>query len=197
MKQIVFATNNSHKLDELRAIAGDSLMVLGLADIGCHCDIPETGDTLEENSLIKARWVKDHYGYDCIADDTGLEVEALGGAPGVRSARYAPGDGHDSKANMNLLLENMQGVENRRARFRTVITLITDEHGVQQVEGIVNGCITMEPKGENGFGYDPVFMPDECDGLTFAQMDSYAKNAVSHRGRATRALIELLEKHYF
>ncbi|MCM1449173.1 MAG: RdgB/HAM1 family non-canonical purine NTP pyrophosphatase [Clostridiales bacterium] len=195
LSSIVFATNNSHKLDELRAIAGDSLRIMGLAEIGCHDDIPETGLTLEENSRIKARWVKARYGYDCIADDTGLEVEALDGAPGVHSARYAPGEGHDSKANMNLLLKNLEGVENRKARFRTVITIITDNEGERQVEGIVNGIITMEPHGENGFGYDPIFMPDEGEGLTFAQMDNHQKNTMSHRGRATRALMKLLEKH--
>ncbi|MDE6153024.1 MAG: RdgB/HAM1 family non-canonical purine NTP pyrophosphatase [Muribaculaceae bacterium] len=192
--EIVFATNNTHKLSELRAIVGDSLRILSLAEIDCHEDIPETGNTLEENSMIKARWVKDRYGYDCIADDTGLEVEALAGAPGVHSARYAPGEGHDSQANMKLLLKNMEGVENRRARFRTVITLLTDSHGCNVVDGIVNGVIATEPRGENGFGYDPVFVPDEARGLSFAQMDGKAKNDISHRGRATRALLKLLEK---
>ncbi len=192
--EIVFATNNTHKLSELRAIVGDSLRVLSLADIDCHEDIPETGSTLEENSMLKARWVKDRYGYDCIADDTGLEVEALGGAPGVHSARYAPGEGHDSQANMKLLLKNMEGVENRHARFRTVITLLTDAHGCSVVDGIVNGVISAEPRGENGFGYDPVFVPDEAGGLSFAQMDATAKNDISHRGRATRALMKLLQQ---
>lgn len=192
-REIVFATNNSHKLNELRAVVGDRLKVLSLADINCHDDIPETGSTLEENSLLKALWVKEKYGYDCIADDTGLEVEALNGEPGVRSARYAPGDGHDSLANMKLLLGNMEGVVNRRARFRTVITLLTDRNGRQVVDGIVNGSIGVEPVGCNGFGYDPVFLPDEADGLTFAQMDTDAKNLISHRGRATRQLLTLLE----
>lgn len=190
---IVFATNNNHKLSELRAIVGDSLRVLSLADIGCTDDIPETGATLEENSMIKARWVKDRYGYDCIADDTGLEVEALGGAPGVHSARYAPGQGHDSQANMKLLLKNLEGVSDRRARFRTVITLITDADGCRVVDGTVNGTIATEPRGENGFGYDPVFIPDEAGSLSFAQMDGEAKNRISHRGRATRALMKLLQ----
>ena len=194
VSEIVFATNNAHKLSELRAVVGDSLKVLSLADIDCHDDIPETGETLEENSLLKARWVKEKYGYDCIADDTGLEVNALGGAPGVHSARYAPGDGHDSQANMKLLLHNMEGVADRRARFRTVITLLTDNDGCRVVDGVVNGTIATSPRGENGFGYDPVFLPDEAGGLSFAQMDADAKNMISHRGRATRALLDLLEK---
>jgi len=191
--EIVFATNNNHKLSELRAVVGDSLRVLSLSEIGCDEDIPETGTTLEENSMIKARWVKERYGYDCIADDTGLEVDALGGAPGVHSARYAPEKGHDSQANMKLLLANMEGVENRRARFRTVITLLTDSYGCNVVEGKVEGVIATEPRGENGFGYDPVFIPDEGAGLSFAQMDGDAKNAISHRGRATRSLLKVLE----
>ncbi|MBD5180104.1 MAG: RdgB/HAM1 family non-canonical purine NTP pyrophosphatase [Bacteroidales bacterium] len=192
--KLVFATNNAHKLSELRAVVGDSLSILSLADIDCHDDIPETGSTLEENSMIKARWVKEKYGYDCIADDTGLEVEALNGEPGVRSARYAPGEGHDSKANMKLLLSNMEGKENRNARFRTVITLISDTLGTHTVEGIVNGTIITKEQGESGFGYDPIFVPVEGDGLTFAQMTGDEKNAISHRGRATRALLALLEK---
>lgn len=194
VSEIVFATNNAHKLSELRAVAGDSLKVLSLADIDCHDDIPETGTTLEENSLLKARWVKEKYGYDCIADDTGLEVKALGGAPGVRSARYAPGDGHDSQANMKLLLKNMEGIADRTARFRTVITLLTDTEGCRVVDGVVNGTIATSPRGANGFGYDPVFLPDEAGGLSFAEMDADAKNMISHRGRATRALLDLLEK---
>lgn len=192
--KLVFATNNQHKLSELRAVVGDSLNVLSLADIGCHDDIPETGSTLEENSLIKARWVKEKYGYDCIADDTGLEVDALDGAPGVHSARYAPGDGHDSQANMRLLLKNMEGKSDRSARFRTVITLLSDRLGNHTVDGVVEGNITTVPRGNDGFGYDPVFEPLEGNGLTFAQMTSQEKNAISHRGRATRSLLELLSR---
>ncbi len=193
-RQIVFATNNIHKLNELRAVVGNSLSILSLADINCNDDIPETGSTLEENSMIKARWVREKYGYDCIADDTGLEVEALDGAPGVYSARYAPGNGHDSQANMNLLLLNMKDKKNRKARFRTVITLLGETSGCHVVEGIVEGMISDEPRGTNGFGYDPVFIPDESsEHLSFAQMDSDAKNAISHRGRATRALLSLLK----
>lgn len=190
--EIVFATNNRHKLDELRAVVGTRHTILSLADINCHDDIPETGATLEENSLIKARWVMDRYGYDCIADDTGLEVTALGMEPGVRSARYAPGDGHDAAANTALLLHNLQGCTDRSARFRTVITLLTRHAGVSQVDGIVTGTIIDTPRGDAGFGYDPVFVPTEGDGRTFAQMTADEKNAISHRGRATRALLQLL-----
>lgn len=191
-RQIVFATNNAHKLSELRRIAGDRLDILGLSDIGCKEDIPETGATLEENSLIKARYVKTHYGYDCFADDTGLEVEALGGEPGVRSARYASAEGHDSKANMDLLLKRMEDKDNRRARFRTVITLITDT-AERQVDGVVEGEIARHPSGADGFGYDPVFLPEGSD-RTFAEMTADEKNAISHRGRATVALLELLNQ---
>ena len=189
-RQIVFATNNAHKLSELRRIVGDRFDILSLADIGCYEDIPETGLTLDENSRLKAAYVKSRYALDCFADDTGLEVIALGGAPGVHSARYAPGIGHDSKANMELLLHNMKGVVDRRARFRTVITLITDTIETT-VEGIVEGHIAFEPAGIDGFGYDPIFIP-ERETRTFAQMTADEKNAVSHRGRATRALLEVL-----
>ena len=192
MEKIVFASNNPHKLEELRKMVGPGLAILSLSDIGCNDDIPETADTLEGNALIKASWVKEHYGYDCFADDTGLEVEALGGAPGVHSARYAPGEGHDSKANTDLLLKNLAGESNRTARFRTVIALIKG-HDTYMVDGIVEGRITETPAGGGGFGYDPVFVPDGCGGLTFAQMDADAKNAVSHRGRATAALMEYLD----
>ena len=191
MKQIVFATNNKHKLQEIREIVGDKLTISSLLDIGCTEDIPENEPTLEGNALAKARYVKEHYGYDCFADDTGLEVEALNGQPGVRSARYAPGEGHDSQANMKLLLENMKDKQNRRARFRTVIALIVD--GKEQlVEGIVNGYITEQPSGSEGFGYDPVFVPEGYD-KTFAMMTSEEKNNISHRGRATRKLLDILK----
>lgn len=192
MEKIVFATNNAHKLAELRQIAGDRYEILSLADIDCHDDIPETAETLEGNALQKARWVKERYGYDCFADDTGLEVEALGGAPGVHSARYAPGDGHDSAANTALLLKNMEGMENRSARFRTVIALINDGE-TRMFEGEVKGCILTAPRGEGGFGYDPVFMPEGWD-KSFAEATPEEKNAVSHRGRATRALLDYLLK---
>lgn len=189
-EKIVFATNNAHKLSELRQIVGDRYEILSLADIDCHDDIPETADTLEGNALQKARWVKERYGYDCFADDTGLEVEALDGAPGVHSARYAPGEGHDAAANTALLLKNMEGKENRTARFRTVIALIKDGK-TQMFEGIVKGCILTVPRGEGGFGYDPVFQPEGWD-KSFAEASAEEKNAVSHRGRATRALLDNL-----
>lgn len=184
MEKIVFASNNSHKLSEIRQLELP-FEILSLADTGCSEEIPETADTLEGNALQKARWVKEHYGYDCFADDTGLEVDALGGKPGVYSARYA-GEGHDSEANMAKLLANLEGVTDRRARFRTVIALIKDgeEH---LFEGIVEGHITTERSGADGFGYDPIFMPDGTD-KTFAEMTADQKNAISHRGRAVEAL---------
>lgn len=188
---LVVATNNPHKLTEIRAILGRNFTVKGLADIGCHDDIPETADTLRGNAEIKARWVKDRYGFDCIADDTGLIVDALNGEPGVRSARYA-GPGHDSAANMALLLERMEGQENRRARFVTAVALTRPDGTVMFFDGTVEGHITRKPLGTDGFGYDPVFAPDEAPGLTFAEMSPEAKNAISHRGRAIRALADFL-----
>lgn len=190
MNKLVFATNNKHKLDELRAIVGDKYEILGLRDIGCDVDIPETAATLEGNALIKAQFVKEHYGYDCFADDTGLEVEALEGSPGVYSARYA-GPECDSAKNMTLLLQNMADKDNRKARFRTVIALIKG-NDTKLFEGIVEGTILHSHIGENGFGYDPIFEPEGC-GLSFAQMDSASKNAISHRGRATEKLIKYLK----
>lgn len=187
MKKIVFATNNNHKLNELRKLTEGKIEILSLNDIDCHDDIPETADTLEGNAAIKARWVKDRYGYDCFADDTGLEVAALGGKPGVFSARYA-GENHDSLANMKLLLANMEDKEDRNARFRTVIALIEGETE-HRFEGIVEGEIIREPKGENGFGYDPIFVPTGyCE--TFAEMNADEKNSISHRARAVAKLIE-------
>lgn len=189
-REIVFASNNAHKLSEIRQLAGARFRILSLADIGCHDDIPETADTLAGNSLIKARWIKDKYGYDCFADDTGLIVESLGGAPGVKSARYA-GEACDPQANMALLLRNMEEVADRRAAFETVITLIMGDE-VHQFTGRVEGEIALRPDGNSGFGYDPVFIAAET-GLTFASMTSEAKNAISHRGRATRLLFEYLD----
>lgn len=189
-KEIVFATNNLHKLTEIREIIGDKFKILSLSEIGCNEDIPETASTLEGNAEIKARYVKEHYGYDCFADDTGLEVEALNGAPGVLSARYA-GEAHDSQANMDLLLKNMRCEENRNARFRTVIALLVNDE-LTLIDGIVEGKIMFEREGEGGFGYDPIFKPFESE-FTFAQMSSEEKNKISHRGRATAKLIEKLE----
>lgn len=191
LNKIVFATNNAHKLDEIRSIAGESLEVLSLSDIGCHADIPENENTLEGNALAKARYVKEHYGYDCFADDTGLEVEALSGAPGVHSARFAPGTDHDSQANMTYLLSLMEGKENRKARFRTVIALILGKEETL-LDGIVEGEILKSPQGNSGFGYDPVFKPNKSD-RTFAQMTAEEKNAISHRGRATSKLLKKLK----
>lgn len=190
---LVFATNNAHKLDEIRRIIGERYNILSLNDIDCHDDIPENEQSLDGNAVAKARWVKERYGYDCFADDTGLEVDALGGEPGVRSARYAPGTGHDSQANTTLLLRNLEGVADRSARFRTVICLILNgrEH---LFEGVVKGVITTEPSGKGGFGYDPVFAP-EGDTRTFAEYSPEEKNAISHRGRATAALLTFLENN--
>lgn len=192
-KEIVFATNNAHKLQEVREIVGSDCRVLSLAEIGCHDDILETADTIEGNALLKARWVKERYGYDCFADDTGLEVDALGGAPGVRSARYAAQEGgadHDSQANMRLLLRQMEGNTDRRARFRTVMALILDgqEH---LYEGKVEGTITEGPRGNDGFGYDPVFLP-QGESRTFAEMSAGEKNSLSHRRRALDAMLAAL-----
>lgn len=190
------ATNNAHKLEEVRQILGSRFQVKGLADIGCHEDIPETATTLEGNARQKARYVYEHYGIDCFADDTGLEVEALGGEPGVFTARFGQmngyGESHDAQANIRCLLDKLQGAPNRRARFRTAVVLLLDgrEH---LFEGIVEGEILREPAGEAGFGYDPVFAP-EGRPTSFAQMDAQAKNAISHRGRAIERLAAFLLK---
>ena len=197
--RIVFATNNQHKLSEIRSILGESIEVLSLKDIGCDVDIPETGTTLEENALQKAQYVYDHYHIDCFADDTGLEVEALNGAPGVYSARYASLEStadqpvsHDSEANMARLLRELGENNNRRARFRTVIALI-QQGQVHEFEGIVNGEIIRERRGGEGFGYDPIFQPDGYE-ETFAEMPMEIKNKISHRGRAVQKLVEFLNK---
>lgn len=190
-KKIVFATNNAHKLSEIRNIIGDQWQILSLDDIGCHDDIPETADTLQGNAEMKARYINEKYGVDCFADDTGLLVEALDGAPGVYSARYA-GPDHDSKANMDLLLRNMENETDRRAHFSTVIALIIGDE-IHFFEGRVDGEIRLTPVGTDGFGYDPVFEP-EGRGVTFAQMTADEKNAISHRGRATTRLIEFLRQ---
>ena len=189
--KLVFATNNAHKLEEVRQILGDRFEVLSLNDINCHEDIPETGDTFQDNALQKARFIKEHYGYDCFADDTGLEVKALNGAPGVHSARYA-GD-HDSEANMTKLLRELEKKSDRSAQFRTVVALILNGQEVL-FEGIVTGQIATErPYGDGGFGYDPVFVPDGYT-ETFSQMSSEGKNLISHRGRAVRKLADYLRQ---
>ena len=189
-RKLVFATNNAHKLEEVAAILGDKVELLSLNDIDCHTDIPETAETLEGNALLKSSFIYRNYQLDCFADDTGLEVEALNGAPGVYSARYAEGEGHDAQANMRKLLHELEGKENRKAQFRTAISLILDgeEH---LFEGIVGGVLLTVPRGTNGFGYDPIFVPDGY-AETFAEMSDEAKNAISHRGRAVAKLAAFL-----
>lgn len=187
--KIVFATNNINKLDEIRKISKGQLEILSLADINCHEDIPETGDTLQENALIKARFIKEKFGLDCFADDTGLEVEALNNAPGIYSSRYAGEDGN-SENNMQKLLRNLDGVENRTAKFRTVIALLinNNEHFF---EGEIYGTIIHAKRGTNGFGYDPVFMPRNYD-KTFGELSDDIKNSLSHRAIATQKLVRFL-----
>lgn len=190
-KKFVFATNNAHKLEEVTAILGDKIELLSMKDIHCHADIPETADTLEGNALLKARYIFENYNMDCFADDTGLEVEALNGAPGVYSARYAS-DAHNSEANMRKLLQDMEGIENRKAQFRTVFALIINgkEH---LFEGIVKGEITKHRCGSSGFGYDPVFIPEGYT-QTYAEMGNTLKNKISHRALATNKLCNFLSK---
>ena len=209
MKKIVFATNNLHKLEEIRQILGSSMEVVSLADIGCHADIPETADTLEGNAMQKAQYVWDHYHMSVFADDTGLEVDALDGAPGVHSARYAEGTDHNSEANMEKLLRELNGKTSRTARFRTVIALLLAEEANEAeaakdedaakgaeaakvtcttpkehlFEGRVDGTIATEKRGTAGFGYDPLFVPDGYD-QSFAQLGTDIKNTISHRARA-------------
>ena len=191
--KIVFATNNAHKLSEVKAVLGDGYELVTLKEVGITEDIPETGDTLDENASLKARYVYERTGLDCFADDTGLEVEALGGAPGVRSARYAT-DGHDFAANIRKLLKELDGVTNREARFRTVISLIASGEEIQ-VEGVVNGVIALSESGSEGFGYDPLFIPEGKE-VTFAEMSADEKNSISHRGRAVAELVKVLHKVY-
>lgn len=188
--KIVFATNNAHKLGEVAQVVGDKFELVTLRECGITEDIPENEPTLEGNALAKARYVYERTGLNCFADDTGLEVDALGGEPGVRSARYAT-DGHDDEANKKLLLERMQGVESRAAQFRTAVALIIG--GKEYLfEGVVRGDIATEEHGEGGFGYDPLFLP-EGGKKTFAEMSAEAKNEISHRGRAVRKLAEFLQ----
>lgn len=185
MVTLVFATNNRHKLDEVQKITGAGFRIVSLAEINCREEIPETADTLEGNALLKAQYVKEHYGYDCFADDTGLEVEALDNAPGVYSARYA-GEEKSSEANIRKLLGELEGKENRKARFRTVIALILNGKEVL-FEGIVKGEIIPEKRGVSGFGYDPVFIPEGYT-ETFAEMGNETKNTISHRAEAVKKL---------
>lgn len=191
MIKLVFATNNSHKLDEIKAAVGVSIKILSLKDIGCFDDIPETAPTLEGNASQKSQYIFQKYGMNCFADDTGLEVEVLDGAPGVYSARYA-GPGHDHEKNMDKVLSELKNKQNRKARFRTVISLILDKKEYF-FEGIVNGEILKERLGKKGFGYDPIFQPEGYQ-ESFAEMDLTAKNKISHRGIAVQKLVEFLVK---
>lgn len=190
MKKLVFATNNAHKLSEIRSITQGKVEILSLDDIGCHDDIPETAETLDGNAMMKARYVYERYGLDCFADDTGLEVEALGGAPGVHTARYAYPDRNDPEANTRKLLRELEGQTNRCAAFRTVIALIEDGRE-SCFEGRVDGYIAETERGTEGFGYDPVFSPEET-GKTFAELGIETKNRISHRARAVAKLCEYL-----
>lgn len=183
--KLVFATNNRHKLEEISAIIGNKIEILSLRDIGCFDDIPETADTFEGNALLKARFVKEKYGYDCFADDTGLQVEALNGEPGVYSARYA-GEPADSERNINKLLANLEGIENRKASFVTCIALVKDNKEYV-FYGEIAGKIIEERRGTAGFGYDSVFVPEGYD-ETFAQMGENEKNKISHRAKAVKKL---------
>ena len=198
--KIVFATNNKNKLSEIREILGSGFEVMSLAEIGCHEDIPETGNTLLDNAVQKARYVFEKYGYDCFADDTGLEVDALDGEPGVHSARYAEGTDHDSNANMDKLLYKLGDESRRTARFRTVIALLQKQQSGESAgegsvlhifEGKVEGSIIKEKRGAEGFGYDPIFMPEGYD-KTFAELGLDVKNQISHRARAVKKLADYL-----
>lgn len=203
--KIVFATNNKNKLQEIRDILGERFEIVSLQEIGCHEEIPETGDTLQENALQKAMYVAEHYGLDCFADDTGLEVEALDGKPGVHSARYAEGTDHDSEANMRKLLRELHGKNNRKARFRTVIALLQYPKNqpkenventfaapeIHYFEGRVDGSIAEEKRGDAGFGYDPLFIPNGYS-QSFAELGETIKNHISHRAQAVEKLAEYL-----
>lgn len=189
MNRIVFATNNHHKLEEIRKIAGERYQILSLRDINCNEDIDETGETLEDNALIKARYIKEKYGMNCFADDTGLEVAALNGEPGVRSSRYA-GEACDPIDNMNKLISALKNIDNRSAQFRTVIALIIDNKEYL-FDGVVKGEIIDNKRGDAGFGYDPIFVPEGYN-KTFAELGSELKNRISHRAIATEKLVNFL-----
>ncbi|WP_375415865.1 RdgB/HAM1 family non-canonical purine NTP pyrophosphatase [uncultured Hymenobacter sp.] len=189
--RLCFASNNAHKLDEIRPLLPAGLVLLSLADINCHEELPETQDTLKGNALQKAAYVWQHYGVPCFADDTGLEVAALHGAPGVYSARYA-GPQRRADDNVARLLKELRGAADRTARFRTVVALVGLTATEQLFEGVVPGRIAEAPKGVGGFGYDPIFVPDEGDGRTFAEMTLAEKNQISHRARAVAGLVRHL-----
>ena len=190
MKKIIFVTGNPNKIKEVKELLNNKFEIIGLQDIGCQEDIPETQPTIEGNALQKARYVVDNYDVNCFAEDTGLEIESLNMAPGVYSARYA-GEQRSSEDNMNLVLEKLKNQDNRKARFKTVVALIIDGEEFT-FEGIVNGKIAFEKTGKDGFGYDPIFLPEDQK-ISFAEMGSAEKNEISHRGRAVRKLIAWLE----
>ncbi len=187
--ELVFATNNLNKLKEVQSLMPSHINLLSLKDIGCFDDIPETQNTIEGNAAQKSQYIKEHYGYDCFADDTGLEVEALNGEPGVYSARYA-GEKHDANDNMNLLLKNLKDFKNRKAQFKTVVSLILNNK-THSFTGICKGEITINKHGEKGFGYDPIFKPNGYE-QTFAEMDLSLKNSIGHRGKAISLLVDFL-----
>ncbi len=190
--KLVFATNNQHKLQEIKQLLNGSFELLCMNDIGCVDDIPENQATLEGNAAEKSFFIYNKFGFNCFADDTGLEIEALNGEPGVYSARYA-GEARNSQNNMDLVLAKLYKIKNRKARFRTVVSLVIDGHETQ-FEGIVDGQILEEKRGKTGFGYDPIFKPDESN-LSFAEMPMDEKNKISHRGRAVQKLVEYLIQH--
>jgi XTP/dITP diphosphohydrolase len=189
--KIVFATQNQNKVKEIASILPNSIEIVSLADINCHQDIPETSPTIEGNAIQKATYVQEHFNLNCFADDTGLEIEALNGEPGVYSARYA-GEAKNAEANMNKVLEKLNNQSNRKARFKTVIALIINNK-LHTFEGVVNGNITENKKGEKGFGYDPIFIPEGYT-QTFAELSLEEKNTISHRAIATKKLIDFLQK---
>lgn len=190
MIQLCFATNNRHKIEEIAQLVGNTFQIVSLQDIGCHEELPETHDTIEENAFEKAEYVWQHFNVSCFADDSGVEVEALNGAPGVNTAFYA-GPQRDANNNMNLLLKNLEGHPNRSACFRTCIALIIN--GEKHLfEGRVNGRIIEQKQGSGGFGYDPIFMPDGFN-KTFAEMTIEEKGVISHRGKAVQKLINFLQ----
>jgi XTP/dITP diphosphohydrolase len=193
MKELVFATNNKHKLEEISPMINTEFNLISLAEIGCTADIVENEDTLEGNAFLKARFININYGYDCFADDTGLEIDSLGGKPGVYSARYA-GEPPDFEANINKVLLELKGEQNRKARFRTVIALIINDNEMM-FEGIVEGRIIDNKKGAEGFGYDPIFIPEGYD-QTFAEMPLAEKNKISHRAKAVEKLIAFLSVNH-
>lgn len=193
MERLVICTGNAGKLTEMRALLPKTIVLVSLADLGVFDELPETGDSLEENALQKARTIHLRTGLPCLADDTGLEVAALGDAPGVYSARYA-GKMSTTEDNITKLLNEMAGVADRKAKFRTVLALVS-ENEEELFQGMVHGSITLEPRGQGGFGYDPVFLPEGHE-LTFAEMDSQTKNSFSHRSRAVSEMVHYIRRHY-